>query len=137
MHLNILTLVLGFGFSAAGLFAFILPATFFGLLGDYYGEFNYHFVKDAGIAFFSSGLLILLSQWVAMWRLPLLFGGALFVTLHGVFHIQMLFMGMAPTFLDIVVEIFVIIGPAVLTAALLVLRVRQYAQMERAKKLQP
>ena len=137
MHLNLLTFILGLGFGIAGLFAFILPATFFDLLGEYYGEFNYHFVKDAGIAFFSSGVLILLSQWIAMWRLPLLFGGALFVTLHGVFHIHMLIMGMAPTFVDIVVEVLVIITPAVLTAVLLALRIHQHIQTERARKLQP
>ena len=54
MKLNILAVILGIGFTVTGIFAFACPETFFGLLGKYYGAFNNHFVKDAGIAFFSS-----------------------------------------------------------------------------------
>jgi len=123
-----LTAVLGFGFFVTGLFAFFYPQEFFSLLGDYYGTFNYHFVKDAGIAFLSSGSLLLLSLRFIEWRLPLTLGGALFVVLHGVFHVQMLIMGMATTTADIAFEVLVVISPSVLAALLLVIRIRERVQ---------
>jgi hypothetical protein len=122
---NALTAVLGLGFLAAGLFAFFSPAVFFGLLGDYYGTFNYHFVKDAGIAFFSSGALLMLSLRIIEWQLPLTLGGTLFVGLHGVFHLQMLLMGMATTPADIAFEVLVVISPAALSTLVLLLRFKQ------------
>ena len=128
MKTNILTLVLGFGFFVTGLFAFFLPLAFFSLLGDYYGTFNFHFVKDAGIAFISSGSLLLLSLRFIEWRLPLTLGGALFVVLHGLFHLQMLIMGMATAPADIAFEVLVVISPAVLAALLLIIRIRERAQ---------
>ena len=128
MKTNILTSVLGFGFFVTGLFAFFYPSGFFSLLGDYYGTFNYHFVKDAGIAFLSSGSLLLLSLRFVEWRLPLTLGGAMFVVLHGVFHVQMLIMGMATAPADIAFEVLVVIGPSVLAALLLIIRIRERAQ---------
>ena len=128
MKTNILTTILGIGFFVTGLFAFFYPFEFFSLLGDYYGTFNYHFVKDAGIAFISSGSLLLLSLRFIEWRLPLTLGGALFVVLHGVFHVQMLIQGMATTLADIAFELLVVISPSVLAAILLIIRVRERAQ---------
>ena len=128
MKTNILTAVLGFGFFVTGLFAFFYPQEFFSLLGDYYGTFNYHFVKDAGIAFLSSGSLLLLSLRIIKWRLPLTLGGALFVVLHGVFHLQMLIMGMATAPADIAFEVLVVISPSALAALLLIIRIRERAQ---------
>ncbi len=125
MKTNILTSVLGFGFFVTGLFAFFYPFEFFSLLGDYYGSFNYHFVKDAGIAFFSSGSLLLLSLRFIEWRLPLTLGGAWFVVLHGVFHVQMLLGGMATDPADIAFEVLIVISPSVLTAILLIIRIRE------------
>jgi len=98
------------------------------LLGDYYGVFNSHFVKDAGIAFFSSGGLILLSCKISKWSVPLTLGGSLFIILHALFHVQMLAMGMAPTVLDLAKELIIIISPSVATAVLLVLRIREEFQ---------
>jgi hypothetical protein len=128
MKLNILAVILGIGFAVTGIFAFAYPEIFFGLLGDYYGAFNSHFVRDAGIAFFSAGCLILLSTRITKWCVPLTLGGSLFIILHGVFHIQMLVMGMATTALDVAIEIIIIISPSVLTAFLLVLRIREHSQ---------
>jgi hypothetical protein len=128
MKLNILAVILGIGFTVTGIFAFACPETFFGLLGKYYGAFNNHFVKDAGIAFFSAGCLILLSIRITKWCVPLTLGGSLFIILHGVFHVQMLAMGMAPTALDVAKEILIIISPSILTALLLVLRIREHSQ---------
>jgi len=128
MKLNILAIILGAGFTATGVFAFVFPTTFFALLGDYYGAFNNHFVKDAGIAFFSSGSLILLSTKIAKWAVPLTLAGSLFIILHGVFHLQMLAMGMAPTALDVTKELVIIISPAIFTALLLALRIREHRQ---------
>ena len=128
MKLDILAIFLGIAFTATGIFAFASSEAFFGLLGNYYGTFNSHFVKDAGIAFFSSGCLLLLSTKIRDWCVPLTLGGALFIILHGVFHVQMLVMGMAPTALDVAKEIFLIISPSVLTTVLLVLRIREHSQ---------
>jgi hypothetical protein len=128
MKLNILAVILGVGFTATGIFAFACPETFFGFLGEYYGDFNNHFVKDAGIAFFSAGCLLLLSIRITQWCVPLTLGGSLFIILHGVFHIQMLVMGMAPTALDVAKELLIIISPSIFTALLLVLRIREYSQ---------
>jgi hypothetical protein len=128
MKLNILAVILGVGFTVTGTFAFACPETFFGLLGDYYGAFNSHFVKDAGIAFFSAGCLLLLSTRITKWCVPLTLGGSLFIILHGVFHMQMLVMGMAPTALDVAIEILIIISPSIFTALLLVLRIREHSQ---------
>jgi hypothetical protein len=128
MKLNILAVILGIGFTVTGIFAFVCPETFFSLLGKYYGAFNNHFVKDAGIAFFSAGCLILLSTRIIKWCVPLTLGGSIFIILHGVFHVQMLAMGMAPTALDVAKEILIIISPSILTALLLVLRIREHSQ---------
>jgi hypothetical protein len=128
MKLNILTVILGIGFAVTGIFAFVSPETFFGLLGDYYGTFNSHFVRDSGIAFFSAGSLLLLSIRITKWCVPLTLGGSLFIILHGVFHIQMLVMGMAPTVLDVAIEILIIISPSILAAVLLILRIREHSQ---------
>lgn len=116
---NQLAAPLGLGFLLSGTFAFSAPEIFFALLGDYYGQFNYHFVKDAGIAFFSCGALLVLSVFIKAWRIPLTLGGSLFVVLHGLFHIQMLIMGMAPSFTDVLKEVFIIILPSILVAILL------------------
>lgn len=128
MKLNILGIILGIGFTVTGIVAFASPETFFGLLGDYYGAFNNHFVKDAGIAFFSAGCLLLLSTRIPQWCVPLTLGGSLFIILHGVFHVQMLVMGMAPTALDVAKELFIIISPSIFTALLLALRIREHSQ---------
>jgi hypothetical protein len=128
MKLNIFAIILGIGFAITGIFAFASPETFFSLLGEYYGAFNTHFVKDAGIAFFSAGCLLILSTRIAQWCVPLTLGGSLFIILHGVFHIQMLVMGMAPTALDVTKEILIIISPSIFTALLLVLRLREHSQ---------
>jgi hypothetical protein len=128
MKLNILAVILGIGFAVTGIFAFVSSETFFGLLGDYYGAFNSHFVKDAGIAFLSAGCLLLLSTRITKWCVPLTLGGSFFIILHGLFHIQMLIMGMATTALDVAIEIFIIISPSVLAALLLILRIREHSQ---------
>jgi len=133
MKLNVLAFVLGAAFTITGVFAFVSPEVFFGLLGNYYGVFNSHFVKDAGIAFFSSGGLILLSCRISKWSVPLTLGGSLFIILHALFHVQMLAMGMAPTALDVAKELLIIISPSVATAVLLALRIKEQFQVSKAQ----
>ena len=133
MKLNFLAAILGAAFTATGVFAFSFPELFFSLLGDYYGAFNRHFVQDAGIAFFSAGCLLLLSTKIPSWSVPLTLGGSLFIIFHGVFHVQMLAMGMAPTKLDVVKELIIIISPAVFTALLLALRIKEHHQASIVK----
>lgn len=126
MKITVLAGLLGSAFLMSGVFAFFFSAHFFGLLGEYYGAFNNHFVKDAGLAFFSSGLLLLLSVKMIEWRTPLILGGSIFVVLHGLFHIHMLIMGMVPTPLDAVIEIVIIISPSVLTLYLLLCQMKEH-----------
>ena len=123
MKVNSLTCALGLGFLLTGLFAFFQPTMFFNLLPDYYGQINIHFIKDAGISFFSSGTLLLLSLAVKKWQIPFAIGGALFVLLHAIFHIQMLFAGMAPNWLDKAIEIVVIVSPGLLAGLIVILRI--------------
>jgi len=125
MKVNGLTGALGLGFLLTGLFAFLLPEVFFNLLPDYYGQINIHFIKDAGISFFSSGTLLLLSLVVKKWQIPFAIGGALFVFLHALFHIQMLLGGMAPTLLDKVIEITVIVSPGLLSGLVVGIRLNE------------
>lgn len=134
MRTNILAALLAFGFSAVGLFTFYFPDQFFNLLPSYYGSFNIHFVKDAGISFLSSGLLLTLSLAYVKWRIPLTLGGILFVLLHGLFHIQMLINGMASTFIDLAVEVIVIIFPSILAVILFLLRIKENHQQNSAKE---
>ncbi len=50
------------------------------------GPFNLHFIRDAGLAYFGSGVLLALA-----WRrkqYAFAFGGALWPCLHALFHIQ-------------------------------------------------
>jgi len=133
MKLNILAAILGLAFTTTGVFAFSCPETFFNLLGDYYGVFNLHFVKDAGIAFFSAGCLLLISIKIQKWSVPLTLGGSLFIILHGIFHVKMLAMGMAPTALDVAKEVLIIISPSLFTALLLVLRIKEHDQASTVK----
>lgn len=133
MKLNLLAVILGAAFTATGVFAFSCPEVFFSLLGDYYGAFNRHFVQDAGIAFFSAGGLLLLSTKVPDWSVPLTLGGSLFIIFHGLFHVQMLTMGMAPTSLDVAKELIIIISPSVLTALLLALRIKEHRKASTIK----
>ncbi len=114
--------VLSFGFTFAGVFAFFFSESFFGLLGDDYGQFNNHFVKDAGLAFFSSGVLLIYSNLSDRWRFPLTLAGGLFVVVHGVFHIHMIFSGMISSEFGVVKEILVIVLPSLLTAFLIFIR---------------
>ena len=125
MKTNYLAIPLGLIFLLTGIFAFFQPQQFFDSIGNYYGLFNYHFVKDAGLAFSSSGFLLLLSVRMPEWKVPLTLGGAMFVVLHGLFHVQMLVMGMVPTAGDVVKELAMIVTPAILTVVLFVMCYRE------------
>ena len=85
-------------------------------------QFNNHFVKDAGLAFFSSGVLLIYSNLSDRWRFPLTLAGGLFVVVHGVFHIHMIFSGMISSEFGVVKEILVIVLPSLLTAFLIFIR---------------
>lgn len=128
MKTNILNAVLSVLFIATGIVAFFLSERFFNAIGDYYGTFNLHFVKDAGISYFSSGTLLLMALRNKAWRVPLTIGGAMFIVLHGLLHVQMLIMGMVPTAAGIGNEIAMVIVPAALTGVLAILRLQESKQ---------
>ena len=122
MNDRILAYLLGYGFALAGVGIFLFPETFFALLASYYGEYNLHFVKDAGLAFLASGVLLLLSNRHQYQEFAYTLGGALFVLLHGAFHAQMLLMGMVSTLSDLAFEFALNLLPALLVLWLVWLR---------------
>ena len=83
-------------YTASGLLLYFTPEDTFAGLPAYYGDFNLHFVKDAGLAFLSSGVLLLAAVRTPAHRLRYSLCGALFVVLHALFHLQMLVGGMIP-----------------------------------------
>ena len=111
--------VLALFYLSTGVFFYFFPHDAFGLLPAYYGEFNVHFVKDAGLAFSSSGILLLAGILRQRVELPYLYGGSLFVFLHAGFHIQMLVAGMVPDAF-IAYEVSQVIAPSLILLLLVV-----------------
>lgn len=91
----ILSLVTVF-YLASGIVLYFFPQQTFDSLPAYYGVFNSHFVKDAGLAFLSSGLLLVLSVTRRNERFLFCFCASIFVVLHALFHLHMLYKGMVP-----------------------------------------
>lgn len=88
--------VLALFYLAAGVSLYFFSQSTFESLPSYYGVFNAHFVKDAGLAFSSSGILLALAVLSTKYRLQYAFSASLFVVFHGLFHVQMLATGMVP-----------------------------------------
>lgn len=84
-------------YAVSGIALYFSPQQTFESLPAYYGDFNIHFVKDAGIAFFSSGLMLAFAAAKKALRLTFCLCASLFVVLHGLFHVQMIVGGMVPT----------------------------------------
>ena len=104
---------------ASGIALYFHPMQTFDSLPSYYGEFNHHFVKDAGLAFTSSAILLFLAVFKRRERLIYSFSASLFVVLHGLFHVQMLLSGMVPkAYLGD--ELVQVIAPAMLLLGLVV-----------------
>lgn len=115
-------------YTASGIVLYFLPERTFDSLPGYYGAFNLHFVKDAGLAFLSSGLMLVLALLMPALRLVFAFCASLFVELHALFHLQMVLSGMVPSqyYSYEVLQIFL---PAlVLLAAVLLLYKRYKSQ---------
>lgn len=73
---------------ATGFVVFFAPTYFYDTVPgvSMMGPFNLHFIRDVGLAYFGSGLLM-----VAAWRsknYAFALGGALWPCLHALFHIQ-------------------------------------------------
>lgn len=76
---------------ATGVTIFFAPQFFYDTIPgvSMMGPFNLHFIRDAGLAYFGSGLLLALA-----WRrgeYAFGFGGALWPCLHALFHLQIWF----------------------------------------------
>ncbi len=89
-------------------------------LPDYYGSFNNHFVKDAGLAYLSSGIMLAIAVFHRRSRSAFALCGAFFVVLHGIFHVTMIVNGMVPS-AYLKQEIVSVIGPALVTLTVVVL----------------
>ncbi|MGB0970240.1 MAG: hypothetical protein ACPGVG_04665 [Mycobacterium sp.] len=107
-------------FLGTGLALLFNSRSIFDGLPDYYGAFNNHFVKDAGLAYLSSGTMLAIAVFHRRLRSAFAACGALFVVLHGIFHIVMVANGMVPS-AYLIDEIVSVIGPAVLTLTVVVL----------------
>jgi hypothetical protein len=100
---------------ASGVALYFFPLQTYETLPGYYGAFNNHFIKDAGLAFSSSGIMLALALFRSNERFIYSFCAALFVVLHALFHIQMLLTGMVPpeyTFyelLQVIIPAFVVL----------------------------
>ena len=90
-----LVLLSGF-YLISGIVLFFFSQHIFNTLPEYYGLFNNHFVKDAGIAFLCSGIMLVLAVFDAARRFIYSFCASLFVVLHALFHVHMIFSGMVP-----------------------------------------
>ena len=95
--MTILTWILAGFYALSGIVMIIVPTQWYemtpGVVGT--GPFNHHFVIDIGIAFFLSGAMIAWSAMDGGWRLAV--AGALFPSLHGLFHVVETFSGHPPT----------------------------------------
>lgn len=81
---------------ASGIALYFFSQQTFDSMPSYYGAFNNHFIKDAGLAFASSGILLVFAIIKKPERFIYSFCASLFVVLHGLFHVKMLFSGMVP-----------------------------------------
>ena len=88
--------VVGVALALFGLWVFVAPRAFFTGLPDYYGEYNVHFVRDAGLAFLGCGLLYVAAAIVRPWQAPLAIAAAVWLVLHALFHVGMIATGMVP-----------------------------------------
>lgn len=83
-------------YTSSGIALFWFTQFTFDSLPKYYGQFNNHFIKDAGLAFLSTGIMLIAAIYHKPSRVILSICGAIFVVLHALFHIQMLLGGMVP-----------------------------------------
>ena len=114
----------------SGIALFVMTKFTYNMLPDYYGDFNNHFIKDAGLAFLSSGIMFAISLFQSQLRITLAMCGSFFVVLHGMFHIQMIASGMVPVeFYGY--ELLQIIIPAILSLVV----VFTFIQVKRVRKI--
>ena len=92
----LLLVVLSLFYLASGIALYFFSQLTFDSMPAYYGAFNNHFVKDAGLAFLSSGILLVFALLREKQRYIYSFCASIFVVLHGLFHVQMLLSGMVP-----------------------------------------
>lgn len=116
--------VLALFYSVTGIALYFFPEPTFSALPVYYGVFNLHFIKDAGLAFLSSGVMLCAATINLSGRVNFACCAALFVVLHGLFHVQMLFSGMIPGDF-IAYEFMQVILPALFLLILVAVLVRR------------
>jgi hypothetical protein len=102
---------------AAGLFAFILPLSFYDLHAKYTDQTNVHLVRDVGAAYISAGLALSWAALVSKWRPPLVSLAGCFLLLHAFGHVIDIVSGQAPMAHDVsdAVQVF---GPALVVCSL-------------------
>lgn len=102
---------------AAGLFAFILPLSFYELLAEYTGQPNIHLVRDVGAAYISAGLALSWAAVVPKWRAPLVAVAGCFLLLHALGHVIDLVSGQVPL-AHIIADAVQVFGPALVVCGL-------------------
>jgi hypothetical protein len=85
----ILLIAIGVTQALTGVIIFMAPQWFYDTVPGVamLGPFNLHFIRDAGLAYGGSGLLILAGHWRGNYAVSL--AGCTWPCFHGLFHLQM------------------------------------------------
>lgn len=115
--------ILGLAYLVSGALIFFFPLFFYEILGNYYGPFSEHFIKDSGLAFSASGMLLLYRSKSSLHlTIHTKASGNLFLLFHSLFHLEMLLRDHHPW--NPFFELFIIILPPFLIL-LLILQARR------------
>ena len=107
-----LHILLAYTFAGFGAFIFITPMIFYKQIPgvEMLGPFSVHFIRDAGLAYFASGAIMI---WGAIRQhRELAMAGALWPCLHALFHLQMWIARGVPADLVAFINLFGIQLPA-------------------------
>ena len=100
-----------------GLFAFLVPQTFFDWFAAYTGQPNVHLVRDVGAAYVSAGIAISWASFETERRAPLISVAAVFLLLHAIGHVSDLLTGSASAG-HVFVDIVLVFLPAIIVTYL-------------------
>lgn len=115
--------IFGLVYIIAGLILFFGTEQFYHLLGYIYGPYSDHFIKDGGLAFISSGILLSFPIVDKIRKASFIIAGLIFLNLHSFFHIWMILRHSHQ--FSIVLELILnIIPPTILS--LLMIRGKEY-----------
>jgi hypothetical protein len=89
------------------------------------GAFNQHFIRDIGLAYVTCGIMLIYAAWFPSGRWLAAFAGALWLTMHGAFHVWELLTGIGAQHNFWMDAPGVLVPPLLVWIALGILMVRQ------------